>query len=79
MILAYRHGQDIESLAAKTEINPGFTMDMIHRANYLAEQIKNRFKGSEYYPLTKKLLRIGICLPNVKYTQYKNKFYIFGA
>ncbi len=40
MVLAHRHGQDIESLAEKTEIYPGIIMDMISRANYLAEQIQ---------------------------------------
>ncbi len=41
MMLAHRHGQNIESLAAKTEIYPGIIMDMIHRANYLTEQIRS--------------------------------------
>ena len=40
LMLAYRQGQDIESLTSKTGIYPGMITDMIHRANYLKEQIQ---------------------------------------
>jgi len=40
MMLAYRHGQNIDLLAAKTEVYPGIITDMIHRSVYLTEQIQ---------------------------------------